>query len=117
MTVPARSETSTWLRIPKPSPAAPPRLIVLPHAGGSASCYLPLLAPLWPRVEVLAVQYPGRQDRLGERPISDLHALADCVAEELEPWTDLPYTLFGHSFGATVGYEVALRLGRSGRVP
>lgn len=100
----------TWIRVPHPNPAGPVRLVCLPHAGGAASYYFPMSAALAPDVEVLSVQYPGRHDRRGERPVDDLHVLADQVAEALEPWTDRPFALFGHSYGALVGYEVARRL-------
>jgi surfactin synthase thioesterase subunit len=63
-----------------------------------------------PAVEVLAVQYPGRQDRSSEPCLDDLAVLADQIAEQLQYWTDRPVALFGHSMGATVAFEVARRL-------
>ncbi|MFJ6793249.1 thioesterase II family protein [Streptomyces sp. NPDC091268] len=87
------------------------RLLCLPHAGGAAGFYFPLHQVLAPDVEVLAVQYPGRQDRLREPGIDDVGALADGIVAALLPLPDdRPLALFGHSMGATVGYEVARRL-------
>ncbi|MGW2180960.1 thioesterase II family protein [Streptomyces sp. NPDC001732] len=106
-----------WFRNYRPAPDAPVRLICLPHAGGSASFYFPVARELSPQVEVLAVQYPGRQDRRTEPAATDLEALADRIAEALEPWTDRPYALFGHSMGAVVGYEVARRTEAAGHGP
>ncbi|MFE4609208.1 thioesterase II family protein [Streptomyces niveus] len=106
-----------WIRVPHPNPGSPVRLVCLPHAGGAASYYFPMSAALAPDVEVLSVQYPGRQDRRHERPVDDLHLLADQLAEALEPWTDRPFALFGHSYGALVGYEVARRLRSAGHHP
>jgi surfactin synthase thioesterase subunit len=88
----------------------PRRLVCFPHAGGSASFYHPFSRALQPDIEVLAVQYPGRQERRAERPVSDLHELADQAAEALLPWVDGRTAFFGHSMGAVVAYEVALRL-------
>ncbi|TDD48810.1 thioesterase II family protein [Saccharopolyspora elongata] len=109
MTVPARGG-QLWIRRFHPAPDAGVRLVALPHAGGSASFYFPLSRALAPRVEVLSVQYPGRQDRLAERCIDDIGELADRLAAELRPWADRPLALFGHSMGAAVGFEVARRM-------
>ncbi|MEV7175006.1 alpha/beta fold hydrolase [Streptomyces sp. NPDC093224] len=93
------------------------RLVCFPHAGGSATFYFPVAKALAPRMDVLAVQYPGRQDRRGERCLDDIHELAGLVTEALLPWTDRPLALFGHSMGATVAYEVARNLERRGVEP
>ncbi|MFF1716120.1 thioesterase II family protein [Streptomyces sp. NPDC058268] len=108
---------SLWFRNYQPAPEAPVRLVCLPHAGGSASFYFPVAKALSPHVEVLAVQYPGRQDRRYEQPAADIETLADAVAEQLEPLDDRPYALFGHSMGAIVGFEAARRLEVAGRGP
>ncbi|QXJ23877.1 thioesterase [Actinomadura graeca] len=97
-----------WLRRYHPAPDARVRLACFPHAGGSASGYHGMSARLAPEVEVLAVQYPGRQDRRREQPVTDIAELAGQVVGALdgEP-SDRPLALFGHSMGATVAYEVA----------
>lgn len=100
------STTDTWLRRFHQSPDAPVRLVCFPHAGGSASYFFPMSKALSPEVDVLAVQYPGRQDRHGERRIENLRELADGVRAVLP--TDLPVAFFGHSLGATLAFEVAL---------
>ncbi|MFD9905955.1 thioesterase II family protein [Streptomyces sp. NPDC059063] len=104
------NETDLWIRRYFPSAEARVQLICLPHAGGSASYYRPVAQALSPRIEVLAVQYPGRQDRRHEPVIDDLATLAARVCEALVPALDRPFALFGHSMGATLAYEVAQRL-------
>jgi pyochelin biosynthetic protein PchC len=108
---------SPWFRNYCPAPDAPVRLVCLPHAGGSASFYFPVARELSPQVDVLAVQYPGRQDRREEPACTDLQVLADRITEALEPWTDRPYALFGHSMGAILGFEVARRTEAAGNGP
>jgi surfactin synthase thioesterase subunit len=86
------------------------RLVCFPHAGGSASFYFPLARSLPADVDVLAVQYPGRQDRRADQPIEDIGELADRICAALAPWTGRPMAFLGHSMGAVVGYEAARRL-------
>lgn len=88
------------------------RLVCFPHAGGSASYYFALSRLLAPDVEVLAVQYPGRQDRRLEPFPAGITELADELAAALSARSDRPFAFFGHSMGAVVAYEVARRLGR-----
>lgn len=107
-------DSDRWCRRFHPSPTAGRRLVCFPHAGGSAVFYFPVSAELHGPVDLLAVQYPGRQDRRAERGAEDLHLMADEVAEALGPWDDLPLTLFGHSMGALVAFEVARRIERAG---
>ena len=107
-----------WIRCYHPSPHSGARLICFPHAGGSANYYFPLSQSLAPGIEVLAVQYPGRQDRRQEKLIDHVTELADSVFEALKPWLDGPAAFFGHSMGATVAFEVARRFQEwAGRPP
>ncbi|WP_352235706.1 alpha/beta fold hydrolase [Lentzea sp. NBRC 102530] len=116
--LPAAVDTALWIRRFHPNPDANVRLVCLPHAGGSASFYYPVSESLTPEVEVLAVQYPGRQDRRNEPCVESVTELADLIVEALDPWSDeRPIALFGHSMGATVAFEVARGLERRGRPP
>ncbi|CAL9654992.1 alpha/beta fold hydrolase [Streptomyces sp. Tu 3180] len=106
-----------WIRRFRPSPDAADRLVCFPHAGGSASFYVPVAAALSPGVDVLAIQYPGRQDRRGEPAPASVAELADGVAAALAGWDDRPLTFFGHSMGALVAFETARRAERAGSGP
>jgi len=106
-----------WCRRYRPTRNATARLVCLPHAGGSAPFFLPVAAALSPGVDVVAVQYPGRQDRRGERPLGDMDALADSIVAVLRGQPELPVTFFGHSLGAIVGFEVVRRLEAAGHSP
>ncbi|MGI5501277.1 thioesterase II family protein [Lentzea sp. CA-135723] len=100
-------DTGLWLRRLTEAPAHAPRLVCFPHAGGAASWYQPFVQHLQGRAELLAVQYPGRQDRRSEPLVDDVRALADEIAPLLP--AGRPLHLFGHSMGAMVAFEVALR--------
>lgn len=104
-----------WLRQYAPAEDGAPCLVCLPHAGGSASFYLPLAKALTPAVRVLAVQYPGRLDRRGEPAVEDLRGLARRVVDVLSAGLGA-FAFFGHSMGALVAYE-ATRLAERGRGP
>ncbi|MFJ8623879.1 thioesterase II family protein [Kitasatospora sp. NPDC093550] len=103
-----------WFRRFNPSDSAPARVVIFPHAGGSASYYLEYANALAPYADVLAVQYPGRQNRFTEPTISSVEGLAEELCRELRGWTDRPLVFFGHSMGAAVAFETARRFERDG---
>ncbi|MCX5071067.1 alpha/beta fold hydrolase [Streptomyces sp. NBC_00513] len=111
-THPSPHDESLWIRRFRPRPDGSVRLVCLPHAGGSASFYLPLARTMPDFVDVLCVQYPGRQDRRTEPLVDSVPELADQVFTALLPWADRPLAFFGHSMGASVAYEVARRFER-----
>lgn len=106
-----------WCRRYRPAGNAAARLVCLPHAGGSAPFFLPVSAALSPGVDVVAIQYPGRQDRRTEQPIDDIGVLADRLHGILRRQPPLPLTLFGHSMGASLAFEVTRRLEADGPGP
>jgi surfactin synthase thioesterase subunit len=100
-------ETGLWLRRLSEAPPGAPRLVCFPHAGGAASWYQPFARHFEGRAELVAVQYPGRQDRRAEALDYDVRTLADQITPLLT--RDRPLHLFGHSMGAMIAFEVALR--------
>lgn len=109
---------TSWIRNYHAAPDAPVRLLCLPHAGGAANFYHPWSKALQREVQVLSVQYPGRHDRWREPLPDDVRTVADAVAAEiLRDGDRRPTALFGHSMGATVAFEIAGRMERSGLNP
>jgi pyochelin biosynthesis protein PchC len=111
------AETDRWIRRFEPAPDAPVQLACFPHAGGSASFFLPVARALAGRVEVLAVQYPGRQERRHEPCLQTIDELADAVLGPLLDCADRPLALFGHSMGASVAFELACKMEERGVAP
>lgn len=110
----ADDETNAWIRRYHPAAASRKRLVCFPHAGGSASYYRPVAMRFAPAVDVIALQYPGRQDRRRESRIEDIGVLADLITEQLLDLSEKPTVFFGHSMGATLAFEVAWRLEQKG---
>ncbi|WP_323137852.1 alpha/beta fold hydrolase [Streptomyces sp. NBC_01433] len=111
-----------WFRTYRRDGKVRVRLICFPHAGGTATLFHRWPGHLPADVELLATQYPGRQERFAEPCVETMAELADRITDALEPVVTgprrLPFVLFGHSLGSAVAYEVARRLDeRHGIVP
>lgn len=91
------------------------RLLCLPYAGGGGSMYEDWLEAVPSGVELWATAYPAHEHRMLEDPIQDLAVLVGALAEAVTQ-SRTPISLFGHSFGALVGFELARRL-QECRVP
>jgi surfactin synthase thioesterase subunit len=100
-----------WLSFPDPRPGADIRLICLPYAGGAASVFRAWPKAFGPRVEVVAVQLPGREQRIRERPVVD----PEQVAAAVDRAADRPYAIFGHSMGGRLGFDAIRLLRAAGR--
>ncbi|MGA4788232.1 thioesterase II family protein [Nocardia sp. AB354] len=106
---------NSWLRRLSPAPENGSHAVVcFPHAGGSAISYGPLVKRLRSEYDVLAVQYPGRQDRRREPLVDTISGLVDGLFTELtETLADASsFSLFGHSMGSAVAFETCRRLER-----
>jgi medium-chain acyl-[acyl-carrier-protein] hydrolase len=66
-------------------------------------------------VEVLAIQLPGRENRLRERCMRDMNEIVEKLEFEIDSWLDQPFVFFGHSLGSLIAYELLRRLEASGR--
>lgn len=108
---------SPWIKKPRPNPDARQRLVCIPYAGGGASTFRRWPEQLPVAVEVVAVQLPGREERLMETPLDDAGTIASALAPEIQPELDRPWSLFGYSMGALVAFELARELRRLGAPP
>jgi medium-chain acyl-[acyl-carrier-protein] hydrolase len=102
----AETRPDPWIIRPRPNPHARLRLFCLPYAGGGASTYREWPGHLAADIEVVAVQFPGREERIRERAFSDASELCLQLAAVLAPYVDRPFALFGHCMGGLVSFEL-----------
>ncbi|MGB3438867.1 MAG: alpha/beta fold hydrolase [Actinophytocola sp.] len=106
-----------WVRRFRDDDESATKLVCFPHAGSVAGQYRTWPRGLPPDIGVMAVRYPGREERFDDPFPSGLEALADDIADALGELARQRMVLFGHCFGATVAHEVALRLQDRGYPP
>ena len=111
MTAPAKPSP---VSIRAPNPAARIRLFCFPHAGGGAGSYRNWHKRLPADIEVAAIQLPGREWRIQEKPFSDMRALSADSLESIRHFLDKPFALLGTSMGGTLIFELARLLRAEG---
>jgi len=101
------------VRAPVADPAL--RLLCLPYAGGNAGAFERWRTVLPHSVEVVAVQFPGRRERIGEPPARRMSQLVAALGTAASPLLDRPYAVYGDCLGAYVGFELVRWLLRRGQ--
>jgi medium-chain acyl-[acyl-carrier-protein] hydrolase len=114
MTSAGAAPTSRWTRPLGPRPDGEVRLFCFHHAGGSAAAFLPWTDLVDPRIELVAVQLPGRSERFAEKPIDDMDSLVGHLLDAMAPQLDRPYAMFGYSMGARVSLALTQALQAAG---
>lgn len=95
--------------------AGAPTLFIFPHAGGSATYYVPFAKAFSANIKRIAVQYPSRRDR-GLTELASIPELADEIFNMMAPAAKSAAQIgfFGHSMGGLAAFEVALRFQSAG---
>lgn len=108
--------SNNWFVVPKPLTNPKLRLVCFPYAGGGAQTYVSWADKLPEGVELVAIQPPGRANRIAEKPFSDMDKLISALISQMQSVKDVPYVLFGHSLGSKVAYELSATMQRLGQV-
>ena len=107
-------ESRLWLANLEPRPDAHVRLFCAHHAGGSAQYFDGWPAGLHDKIEVISVNLPGRGTRRYEPLARNIANVVAAVCNEMPPYLDRPYAMFGDSIGALINYEIIRELRRRG---
>ncbi|MFY9555864.1 MAG: thioesterase II family protein [Blastocatellia bacterium] len=110
------SRASQWIVRAKINSEARLRFFCFPYAGGNAFTFRKWSDFLPERVEICAVQLPGRGSRIHEPPFTRISDLVPMLAQAIIGYEDIPMALFGHSMGAVVAFELARYLRRERNV-
>jgi medium-chain acyl-[acyl-carrier-protein] hydrolase len=106
------SQHPKLLSCPLPQAEAKTRLFCFPHGGGGASIYRDWTEYLPNSIELIALQPPGRENRMFEPAMNNLDKLVDNTVSVITSYLDKPFALFGHSLGAKMAFETARELRR-----
>lgn len=86
------------------------RIFCFSHAGGNTSIYNGWLNAFDASIEICPVILPGRQTRMHEKPYKYMCDAIPDIIENLSPFMNKPFSLFGHSLGSLVAFEVARKV-------
>src|SRR5579871_3316801 len=107
--------TSPWIEFRPERRDARARVLCVPYAGGSAQVYHALARSMPERIEVGAVQLPGRWNRRQEPLLTRVTDASRNLADEIARLSATPYALFGYSVGGLIAFETARILARDAK--
>jgi medium-chain acyl-[acyl-carrier-protein] hydrolase len=107
-------DRARWLRRFRPGGPCDVRLFCFHHAGGTASRFRGWANQLPRSIEPVALQLPGRGDRLQEPPFETMEPLLDTLVEVVRPMLDQEFVFYGLSMGAKVAWALAHSLREHG---
>jgi medium-chain acyl-[acyl-carrier-protein] hydrolase len=113
---PTSLSADRWIVQTKPAPFALLRLFCFPFAGGGAQSFRAWPEKLPSTIEVCAVQLPGHETRMREKPLSSIAPMIEAMTPSVIPYLDKPFVFFGHSMGAIIAFELARALRRHGKL-
>jgi len=95
-------------RAARPAPRL--RLFCLPYGGGGTSAFTEWPSLLPGDIEVIAIQLPGREDRISDDAFTEVRPLVRSLTQAVRPYLTMPAAIFGHSSGGAMAFELAISL-------
>lgn len=86
------------------------RLVCIPHVGGGGAVFNGWIDRLPSDVELCAVRFPGRENRLAEPLCDNWRSLLADLESVVTPLLAVPTVIVGHCSGSVLAYELARRL-------
>lgn len=105
-------QKNKWFFTLKEKPESQIRVIALPFAGGGPSAFHSWHPIFSDNIELIVINYPGRETRFTEKPVNDPEEMVSEIVNSLSDYSDKPFVLFGHSMGAMLAYFVTCELQR-----
>jgi surfactin synthase thioesterase subunit len=94
------------------------RVFCFPYAGGNASIFSEWQRSIHADVEIVAIQPPGRANRVFESPLDNMFETIKCLMDNAAYITSTPYVFLGYSLGSRISFELAMHLQAGGyRLP
>ncbi|MEU5093681.1 alpha/beta fold hydrolase [Streptomyces sp. NPDC020996] len=103
-----------WFGRPRPVAEPALRLVCFPHVGAGGAAFNAWAELLPTDVELCAVRFPGRENRLREPLLDEPGEAVEAALSALRPLLDRPFVLLGHCSGSVLAYECARRLHLAG---
>jgi surfactin synthase thioesterase subunit len=85
-------------------------IFCLPFAGGNQHSYRQLTDHESEWANWLPVELPGRGIRTREALLTDVHAMANDVFDQIRDLLTAPYAIYGHSMGSLIGYLLTKKI-------
>lgn len=87
------------------------KLICIPYAGSGASSFGRWQKVIGDKVEILPIQLPGRENRMDELVNTNFNVVVNEISNAVLPLIEnCNFSIFGHSLGGILTYEVAKHL-------
>ncbi|AHH94045.1 enantio-pyochelin biosynthetic protein PchC [Kutzneria albida DSM 43870] len=84
------------------------------YSGGGTAPFRRWARVLPENTELVLICHPGRESRFAEPFATTWEELCAPIVRALHEQVDRPFVLFGHSMGAAVAFDVAVRMERAG---
>lgn len=99
-----------WIMHTKEKKNAKMRLFCIPYGVKGASLFADWDKNMPSDIEVCPIQFPGKENRISEMPISDIDEAVDALEKVISTQMDKPFAFYGHSVGALIAYRISARL-------